>query len=101
MAGEVSAIHTRGEEKLRKHMYHYSKESIASVPSSYIMPKDSPLEVEPIQRLTNWRISLGNNEINFAVFVRSTNYVATKHRIVRQALYRYPEPTTIHTSQKG
>ena len=45
IAGEICGFSARTEEKLRTHLYHYSKENIASVPSSYIMPKGSPLEV--------------------------------------------------------
>ena len=45
MAGEICGFAARNEEKLRVNFQHYSKENIASVPSSYILPKGSPLEV--------------------------------------------------------
>ena len=44
-AGEICGCGARTEEKLRVNFQHYSKENIASVPSSYILPKGSPLEV--------------------------------------------------------
>ena len=45
MAGEVTGIGLKSEENFKRHLYHFSKENIASLPSSYILPKDSPLEV--------------------------------------------------------
>ena len=58
MAGEICGFAARNEEKLRVNFQHYSKENIASVPSSYILPKGSPLEVG-----TNIRaqMTLGND----------------------------------------
>ena len=44
-AGEICGFGARNEEKLRVNRQHYSKENIASVPSSFILPKGSPLEV--------------------------------------------------------
>ena len=44
-AGEMCAFGPRNEVKLRVNFMHCSKENIASVPSSYILPKGSPLEV--------------------------------------------------------
>ena len=45
-AGEKCAFGSRnGDAKLRVNLHQYSKENIVSVPSSYILPKGSPLEV--------------------------------------------------------
>ena len=44
-AGEICSFGARNEEKLRANFQHFSKENIATVPSSYILPKGSPLEV--------------------------------------------------------
>ena len=54
MAGEVTGIGLKSEENFKRHLYHFSKENIASLPSSYILPKDSPLEVGAYPKRTNW-----------------------------------------------
>ena len=68
---------------------YYGKEVFLATHSSYILPKDSPLEVLRVDsKQTNRVIALEKMKLYFPGLVQGTNYVVAKHRIVRQVLHR-------------